>query len=136
MSERLIDTTERARTFLSTHIQPPKNYTDYAERQVQAWEAYARAAEAAGETVHPFWLRRNEDNTSAFTVHVDYVLPVDGKLLSYAAVHVSTSSVSEVQVWLPSEDNLSGTFVAMNEAYTLQSLGRAIEYAESSVELH
>lgn len=134
MSERLNDTTEQARQFLASHIHAPKDYDEYLKEQLRGWKSQALAAREMGEAIKPFWLRRNGDSDTEFAAHVDYLLPLHDKLVPFAGIDISTSDTSEVQVWLRTEDGSGEPIVAFRAAYTLRSLGRAIEFAESSVD--
>lgn len=132
MTETLREDLGRARHFLDTHVSAPDNYETYLEEQIKTW----RANVEAGERVRPFWARYNGDSYTQFAAHVGYVLPLNNELRQYAAIDISSDDGhAEVQVWLPMEDGSGEPEVRFREAYSIESLERAITFAEEAVQL-
>lgn len=126
---------DRARRFAGVHVHIPKDYDTYFREMCEQWRESAEDALEEGKSIRPMWLRRNAADTSEFSAHIDYFMPMENEARYFAAIDISSDGgVSEIQVWIPSPDGNGEPVVASTEAYTLESLGRAVEYVERVVQ--
>lgn len=136
MSESLRGDVERARQFLETHVYAlPANLDEYSTQQHKEWGEDAEVALNRGEKIKPMWLS-NRDSTDEFSAHVNGYCPRGDAWEWRVAIDISTEGQSEVEVWLPKDDGSGEPVVAFSEAFTLESLDRAIRFAEESVQPH
>ncbi len=126
---------DRAGRFAELHVHIPRDYDTYFQEICEQWVESAEDALEDGKSIRPMWLRRNAADTSEFSAHIDYFMPMEDEPRYFAAIDISSDGgVSEIQVWMPSPDGSGEPVVASTEVYTLESLGRAVEYVERAVQ--
>lgn len=134
MSEVLTSGEDGAKRFAELHIHAPVDYDMYIEEMLEQWRENAEDAAEGQRPIRPMWLRRNGDDYNEFAAHIDYLMPMTDGAVYVAAIDISSDGgPPEVQVWLPSENSSGEPVIATEEPYCLDSLARAIEFAESTV---
>ena len=134
MLETLQDGESRASSFTRTHVSAPNDYETYRFGLLEQWRADTADAVARGDSTKPMWLRRNGETSAEFAAHIDYVVPLDGKVSYLAAIDIDGGGGNtEIQVWLPKEDGSGEPIVATCEPYNLETLDQAIALIEASV---
>lgn len=134
MSET-INEDSRAARFEALHVHLPVDYETYRQEMIDQWVEDVEDAEETGDTVRPMWLRRNAANTSEFSGHIDYLMPMRDEAAVFAGIDISSDGGhTEIQVLFPKEDGSGEPVVATTEPYDLDALARAIELVESTVQ--
>lgn len=134
MSEVLRNGEDRAQRFEALHIHTPVDYDTYVDEMLEQWREDAEDAAEGERSIRPMWLRRNGDDYTQFAAHIDYLMPMRDEAVYLAAIDVSSDGGrTEVEVWLPKDDGSGEPVIASREPYSLETLARAIEFAESSV---
>ncbi len=124
----------RATEFQSRHVYTARDFDSYQDDMIQEWKEQAKASLEGGKIIRPLWMRRNEGGGTYFGACIDYWIPVHGeqRLFAYIDIH-SESGPLEIAVYFPDEET-SEPIRATEEAYNLQSLQRAIDLVETTVQ--